>query len=43
MLLQNRKYVLSAAYSATGNGVYDIFRMLKVLKQYVIRLTTDNQ
>ena len=40
MLLQERVYCLSNAYSATGSdGIFDIFRILKALKRVVIELT----
>jgi hypothetical protein len=39
MLLQEREYCLSAAYSATGDGLFDIFRILKIVKQFVIKVT----
>ncbi|MDM8530480.1 hypothetical protein QUF63_04860 [Anaerolineales bacterium HSG25] len=39
MLLQGREYGISIAYSASGDSVFDIFRILKVLKEYVIMLT----
>ena len=39
MLLQERAYGLSAAYSATGDGLFEIFRILKVLKRVVSQLT----
>ena len=40
MLLQERAYCLSAAYSATGeDGVFEIFRILKALKGFVMPLT----
>ena len=40
MLLQERAYGLSDAYSATGgDGVFEIFRILKTLKGVVLQLT----
>jgi hypothetical protein len=40
MLLQERTYCLSNSYSATGDiGVFEIFRVLKVLKGLVKQLT----
>lgn len=39
MLLQDREYGISASYSATGEGIFDIFRTLKVLKRFVMELT----
>jgi hypothetical protein len=40
MLLQERTYGLSDAYSATGgDGVFEIFRILKTLKGVVMQLT----
>ena len=40
MLLQERTYCVSASYSATGGeGIFDIFRILKALKRAVIELT----
>lgn len=39
MLLQEREYGMSASYSATGDGIFDIFRILKVLKTFIITLT----
>jgi len=40
MLLQERAYCVSAAYSATsGEGVFDIFRILKALKRVVFEFT----
>lgn len=39
MLLQERTYCLSDAYSATGgDGIFEIFRILKRLKGFVIQL-----
>ena len=43
MLLQERTYGLSPAYSATGgDGVFEIFRILKVLKGFVMQLTEQS-
>ncbi|OQY44826.1 MAG: hypothetical protein B6242_11835 [Anaerolineaceae bacterium 4572_78] len=36
MLLQGREYVMSTAYVATRDDIFDIFRILKVLKQIII-------
>ena len=38
MMLQGRTYGMSAAYSATGNGLFDIFRILKVLRRRIVEL-----
>ncbi len=35
LVLQNRNYAISAAYSALTDDVFEIARILKVLKQYV--------
>jgi hypothetical protein len=39
MLLQGQEYCISVSYSATSDGVFDIFRILKVLKGFIIKLT----
>ncbi|MCP4353599.1 MAG: hypothetical protein GY795_49765, partial [Desulfobacterales bacterium] len=42
MVLQDRHYCLSDAFVATRNDdVFDIFRILKVLKQIVIKIIDD--
>lgn len=38
MVLQERNYCISKPYVATDEDVYDIFRILKVLKQIVLKL-----
>jgi hypothetical protein len=44
MVLQNVKYGISQPYTATRDDVFDIFRILKVLKQKVADLVeTDKQ
>ena len=39
MLLQDKEYVISRAYTALSNDLFEIFRILKSLKQIVIDLT----
>jgi len=36
--LQEAKYCISDPYAATRNDIFDIFRILKVLKQMVTEL-----
>ncbi len=38
MVLQGREYAISSAFVATRDDIFDIFRILKVLKQIVIEL-----
>ncbi len=40
MVLQGREYSLSAGHVATNGGLFDIFRILKVVKQYVMEWTS---
>jgi len=40
MTLQGREYSLSTSYVATNGGLFDIFRILKVVKQYVMEWTS---
>jgi len=42
ILLQGREYSLSTPFVATTDGLFDIFRILKVVKQYIIELTSQN-
>jgi len=42
ILLQGREYSLSPGHVATTDGLFDIFRILKVVKQYIIELTSQN-
>ncbi len=43
MVLQDRQYCLSDAFVATRNDVFDIFRILKVLKQIIIKIIDDDK
>jgi len=38
MTLQGKEYCISNGYMATRDDIFDIFRILKTLKQIVIRL-----
>ena len=38
MILQGKTYAISKAYVATDDAIFDIFRVLKALKQIIIRL-----
>lgn len=38
MILQQREYAISKAYVATDSDIYDIFRILKALKQIILQL-----
>jgi hypothetical protein len=39
MVLQGREYCISENYSSTRDDIFDIFRILKVLKQKIIAIT----
>jgi hypothetical protein len=39
MVLQGKQYCLSENYSATKEEIFDIFRILKVLKQHLLEIT----
>ncbi len=39
MVLEGKKYCISVPYTATRDDIFDIFRILKVLKQIVAELT----
>ena len=39
MVLEGKEYIISRDYSALSDEIYDIFRVLKALKQIVIELT----
>lgn len=39
LVLQDKQYMISNGYVATRDDLFDIFRVLKALKQIVIRLT----
>ncbi|OQY46958.1 MAG: hypothetical protein B6242_06365 [Anaerolineaceae bacterium 4572_78] len=36
MLLQDREYIITSAYVATRDDIFEIFRILKALKQIII-------
>jgi len=42
MALQGQEYALSDSYTATREDIFDIFRILKVLKQIIIERVTQN-
>jgi len=41
MVLDGREYIISRGYSALAQEIFDIFRILKALKQIVLALTED--
>ncbi len=43
MVLQGKQYCLSENYSATKEEIFDIFRILKVLKQNLIKMKSGGQ
>ncbi len=42
MVLQERNYCISKPYVATADDVFDIFRILKVLKQIILKLVESD-
>jgi hypothetical protein len=40
MVLQNRKYAISHAFVVTHTNIFDIFRILKGLKQIITELVS---
>ncbi len=43
MVLEEKKYCISVPYAATRDDIFDIFRILKVLKQIVTELVTTRK
>ncbi len=41
MVLQGREYAISEPYTATREDIFDIFRILKALKQIIVELVND--
>jgi hypothetical protein len=41
MVLQGKEYCISENYSSTKEDIFDIFRILKVLKQKIIKITLE--
>ncbi len=42
MVLQGREYAMSQVYAATRDDIFDIFRILKALKQIIMKLVEQN-
>ena len=42
MTLEGKRYAISPNYSAITDGIVDIFRILKVLKQMIIQWTAES-
>ncbi|MDM8549290.1 hypothetical protein QUF72_04395 [Desulfobacterales bacterium HSG2] len=42
MVLKDKSYCISDAYTATKDDLFDIFRILKVLKQFVMEIAEQN-
>jgi len=43
MLLENRSYCISEPYVATRDDIFDIFRILKVLKRIIADILPDKK
>ncbi|EDN65083.1 hypothetical protein BGP_6184 [Beggiatoa sp. PS] len=43
MILQDKTFCISQNYSSTKDEIFDIFRILKVLKPKIIEITDINE